>query len=342
MANGEPKVKTMENLLDVKDLTVRFGDRKRFTEVIRGLSFSVGEGETLGIVGESGSGKSVTSLAIMRLLNRESTMVTGEAFFEGRDLLALSEKEMRGIRGGRMAMIFQEPMTSLNPIQTCGKQIMESMFVHTKLSKKEAKAKAIELLRLCGIPEPEQRFREYPHQMSGGMRQRVMIVIALACDPSLLIADEPTTALDVTIQAQILALLKSIKTGMRMSIVMITHDLGVVADFCDRVLIFYAGQIVETAPADELLSGPLHPYTRGLLKALPKPTGDDGRLAPIAGMVPNADDMPAGCRFHPRCPNAAERCKIEAPELFQRDGGRSVRCFLYDPQDPLEETEAPE
>ena len=331
----------MRNLLDVKDLTVCFGDKKHSVGVVRNLSFSLGEGEALGIVGESGSGKSVTSLAVMRLLNRETSIVTGEVWFEGRDLLQISEKEMRSVRGDQITMIFQEPMTSLNPIQTCGKQIMEPMFLHTHITKKDAKDKAIGLLRLCGIPEPEQRFNEYPHQMSGGMRQRVMIAMSLACDPQLLIADEPTTALDVTIQAQILELMKSIKAQTNMSVIMITHDLGIVADFCSRVLIFYAGQIVENTPVEKLMSNPLHPYTQGLLKALPKLHEETDRLETIEGMVPDADDMPEGCHFHPRCPSASKRCKKECPDLFEMGGGQAVRCFLYEGDRTLSRTPSP-
>ena len=320
---------TKDNLLEVKDLTVRFGSAKQAVTVIRDLNFSVARGETLGIVGESGSGKSVTSLAIMRLLSPVNSLVEGKIELEGTDLLALPAKDMVGVRGNDIAMIFQEPMTSLNPIKTCGKQIMEPMFLHTAISKEEAKAKAVELLRLCGIPDPEQRFHEYPHQMSGGMRQRIMIAMALACNPKLLIADEPTTALDVTIQAQILELMKKLKDSHEMGIILITHDLGIVADFCDRVLIFYTGQIVESAPVRELFREPLHPYTQGLIRALPKISEQTDRLEAIEGMVPDADQMPEGCHFHPRCPYATDRCRKEAPALARTPDGRYVRCFLY-------------
>ena len=251
------------------------------------------------------------------------------AWIKKKDLLALPAKDMVGIRGNDISMIFQEPMTSLNPIKTCGKQIMEPMFLHTSISKEEAKAKAVELLRLCGIPDPEQRFHEYPHQMSGGMRQRIMIAMALACNPKLLIADEPTTALDVTIQAQILELMKKLKDSHDMGIILITHDLGIVADFCDRVLIFYTGQIVESAPVRDLFREPLHPYTKGLIRALPKISEQTDRLEAIEGMVPDADQMPEGCHFHPRCPYATDRCRKEAPALTQTPDGRCVRCFLY-------------
>lgn len=316
------------NVLEVKDLSVSFGQGDREVRVISGLDFSLEEGETLGIVGESGSGKSVTSLAIMRLL-ADTARTSGHILLSGEDLLSLTEKQMQAVRGSRISMIFQEPMTSLNPIQTCGRQIMEPMLLHTGISKKEAAARAVELLRQCGIPDPAQRFKEYPHQMSGGMRQRVMIAMALACDPQLLIADEPTTALDVTIQAQILELLKKIKKERSMSIIMITHDLGVVSDFCDRVLIFYTGQVVENAPVRELFQRPLHPYAQGLIRAIPKLDEDTDRLEAIEGMVPDADKMPAGCHFHPRCPHAMEKCKRACPALTQTEPGRYVRCFLY-------------
>lgn len=317
----------MEELLQVEHLSVEFTGGEQTVRVIDDLSFSLDKGETLGIVGESGSGKSVTSLAIMGLLPSNTAHVTGNVFLQGEDLLALSAKKMQDIRGSRLSMIFQEPMTSLNPIQTCGKQIMEVMFLHQKLTHKQAREKAIDLLRLCGIPDPQQRFREYPHQMSGGMRQRVMIAMALACQPELLIADEPTTALDVTIQAQILELMKEIKHKQSMSIIMITHDLGIVADFCDRVLIFYTGQVVESAPVSQLFSQPLHPYTQGLIRALPKISDRVDRLEAIEGMVPDANEMPVGCHFHPRCPYATARCRQEAPPLAELEDGRCVRCF---------------
>ena len=315
-------------VLEVKGLSVAFGKGERAVQIIRGLDFTLQKGETLGIVGESGSGKSVTSLAVMGLLG-ETAAASGEILLEGENLLALSEKGMQQVRGGRISMIFQEPMTSLNPIQTCGRQIMEPMLLHTGISKKEAQGKAVELLRLCGIPDPEQRFKEYPHQLSGGMRQRVMIAMALACNPTVLIADEPTTALDVTIQAQILQLLKKIKRESAMSIMMITHDLGIVSDFCDRVLIFYTGQIVESAPVEALFQKPFHPYAEGLIRAIPKLDETADRLDAIEGMVPDADKMPAGCRFHPRCPHAMDKCRTACPALVEIEEGRMVRCFLY-------------
>lgn len=318
----------MTKLLKIENLSVSFGGKNK-VKVIEDLNFSLNKGETLGIVGESGSGKSVTSLAVMGLLPKNMSEVTGSIFFYGTDLTKLSEKEMQNIRGNKIAMIFQEPMTSLNPLITCGKQIMESLFLHSDISKKEAKEKAIELIRLCGIPAPEQRFNEYPHQMSGGMRQRVMIACALACDPDLLIADEPTTALDVTIQAQILELMKDIKVKKDMSIILITHDLGIVVDSCDRVIIMYTGQIVESATVTELFQNPRHPYTKGLINAIPSLDKPKDRLLAIEGMVPDADKFPEGCRFNPRCPFATERCVREMPKLVKDDGGHAIRCFLF-------------
>ena len=319
----------MENLLEVKDLCVSFGSGKNHVQVIQNLNFNLRKGETLGIVGESGSGKSVTSLAIMGLLPTHSAHVTGKILLDGEDLLTLAEKKMQDLRGNKMSMIFQEPMTSLNPIQTCGKQIMEPILLHSKATKKEAEERALDLLRLCGIPAPEQRFHEYPHQMSGGMRQRVMIAMALACNPELLIADEPTTALDVTIQAQILDLMKNLKKKIGTSIIMITHDLGIVVDSCDRVVIMYTGQIVESGPIQEVFREPKHPYTRGLIQAIPKIDRKYDRLEAIEGMVPDADKMPQGCRFNPRCPRAMDHCRQEMPALTALDEQRHVRCFLY-------------
>ena len=320
----------MDNLLEIKNLCVEFKNGSGGIKVISDLNLSVGKNETLGIVGESGSGKSVTSLSIMRLHNPKSTMVKGEIDLDGTDLLSLSEKEMQQVRGNKIAMIFQEPMTSLNPIHTCGKQIMEPILLHTKATKKEAKEKALKLLELCGIPDPQHRFNEYPHQLSGGMRQRIMIAIALACNPELLIADEPTTALDVTIQAQILQLMKDIKSKTNMSIIMITHDLGIVSDFCDRVAIMYTGEIVESAPVRTLFADPLHPYTKGLINALPRLSTSVKRLEAIEGMVPDAEKMLKGCHFNDRCKFATERCKKEHPDLRTLEDGRCVRCFLFD------------
>ncbi|MFJ9462381.1 ABC transporter ATP-binding protein [Viridibacillus arvi] len=318
-------------LLKVEDLTIKFKSRQGVVKAVDNLSFELAQGSSLGIVGESGSGKSVTSLTIMGLLQNANTEITGNIDFDGLDLLKLSPNEMRKIRGNSISMIFQEPMTSLNPLHTCGKQIMEPILIHQKkVSKQEAKKHAIELLRMVGIPSPEQRFQEYPHQMSGGMRQRIMIAIALACNTKLLIADEPTTALDVTIQAQILDLMNSLKKKRDMSIIMITHDLGVVKEMCEKVVVMYTGQIVEKSPTELVFADPLHPYTKGLLNAIPKISNKVERLEAIEGTVPDALNMPSGCSFHPRCKYATEKCTLEVPTLFQLEDGREVKCFIYD------------
>lgn len=331
----------MENLLEIKNLNVSFTNGDAPVQVISDLSFSVGANESLGIVGESGSGKSVTSLAVMRLLPEKTARVTGEILFDGKNLLTLSEAEMQTVRGNRIAMIFQEPMTSLNPIKTCGSQIAESVMLHGGAKKKkEAEARALELLELCGIPAPKQRMREYPHQLSGGMRQRIMIAIALACNPDLLIADEPTTALDVTIQAQILELMKSLRRDRDMGIIMITHDLGIVYDFCDRVVVVYTGEVVESAPVKALFAAPLHPYTQGLIAALPQLGKPTDRLDAIEGMVPDAGNMPQGCHFNPRCKYATDRCRGEHPPLRALPGGRQVRCFYAEALGDTEEVQA--
>jgi len=318
-------------LLRVEDLTIKFKSRQGVVKAVDNLNFELAQGSSLGIVGESGSGKSVTSLTIMGLLQNANTEITGNIDFDGLDLLKLSPHEMRKVRGNSISMIFQEPMTSLNPLHTCGKQIMEPILIHQKdVSKQEAKKQAIELLRMVGIPSPEQRFHEYPHQMSGGMRQRIMIAIALACNTKLLIADEPTTALDVTIQAQILDLMNSLKKKRNMSIIMITHDLGVVKEMCEEVVVMYTGQIVEKSPTELVFADPLHPYTKGLLNAIPKISSKVERLEAIEGSVPDALNMPRGCSFHPRCKFATERCILESPPLFQLEDGREVKCFIYD------------
>ncbi|MDM5233253.1 ABC transporter ATP-binding protein [Lysinibacillus pakistanensis] len=318
-------------LLKVEDLTIKFKSRQGVVKAVDNLNFELAQGSSLGIVGESGSGKSVTSLTIMGLLQNANTEITGSIDFDGLDLLKLSPREMRKIRGNSISMIFQEPMTSLNPLHTCGKQIMEPILIHQKdVSKQEAKKQAIELLRMVGIPSPEQRFHEYPHQMSGGMRQRIMIAIALACNTKLLIADEPTTALDVTIQAQILDLMSSLKKKRNMSIIMITHDLGVVKEMCEKVVVMYTGQIVEKSPTELVFADPLHPYTKGLLNAIPRISSKVERLEAIEGSVPDALNMPRGCSFHPRCKFATEKCKLESPPLFQLEDGREVKCFIYD------------
>lgn len=320
-----------EPLLKVENLKVSFKIKKQKTAAVEDVNFSLDEGKIIGIVGESGCGKSVTATSILRLMPPSLCEIdeNSKILFQGKDLSKASNAEMRDVRGNKISMIFQEPMTSLNPVYTIGAQMVEMLQTHQKISKHDAMQKSIEMLEKVGIPSPEQRIKEYPHQLSGGMRQRVMIAMALSCNPKLLIADEPTTALDVTIQAQILELMKKLKDSHDMGIILITHDLGIVADFCDRVLIFYTGQIVESAPVRDLFREPLHPYTKGLIRALPKISEQTDRLEAIEGMVPDADQMPEGCHFHPRCPYATDRCRKEAPALTQTPDGRCVRCFLY-------------
>ena len=321
-------MKDEEILLEVSGLKTYFKDRKGLVPAVDGVDFTLRKGETLGIVGESGCGKSVTSMSILHLLPPEGRIVDGTIRFKGRDITHLPPDEMTKLRGKEIAMIFQEPMTSLNPVYTVGWQISEMIRQHEKVSKKEAREKAIEMLRLVNIPAPEKRVDEYPHELSGGMRQRVMIAMALACDPELLIADEPTTALDVTIQAQILDLMRHLKQTLNTSIMMITHDLGFVAEMSDYVLVMYAGMVMEYSDVNTLFAEPLHPYTQGLMKALPRMGEIQDKLYVIEGTVPSLYELPAGCRFWPRCPYATERCKGEVPELYEV-GERKVRCFLY-------------
>ncbi|MFK7990581.1 MAG: ABC transporter ATP-binding protein [Sandaracinaceae bacterium] len=319
-----------EPLLVVDDLVTAFHTDEGSVRAVDGVSFELPEGETLGIVGESGCGKSVTSLSIMGLVpDPPGVIERGRITFEGTDLVSLPEREMRKLRGNRISMIFQEPMTSLNPVHRVGRQIAESLRLHRGLSKKAARDRAIELLDLVGIPSPASRVDAYPHELSGGMRQRVVIAMALACEPKLLIADEPTTALDVTIQAQILELLQKLKEDMGMSIIFITHDLGVVAELCDEVVVMYAGTVVERAPTAELYADPRHPYTRGLLASVPGhgESAEGGRLPTIAGMVPDLRHLPKGCRFRERCDRAEARCAQAEPPLTT-DGNRSVACFV--------------
>ena len=320
----------MEHLLEIKDMVVRFNTAEGTNIAVNEMNMYIDKGETLGIVGESGSGKSVTALSVMGLIpDPPGKVVKGVAFFEGKDLLKLSEKEMESVRGNEISMIFQEPMTSLNPILTCGFQIAETLMLHKGMSKKEALNQATELLGMVGIPLPEQRAKEYPHQISGGMRQRVMIAMALACKPKLLIADEPTTALDVTIQAQIIELMKKLKKETNTAIMMITHDLGVVAEMCDRVAVMYTGHVVEEAGVRELFKEPLHPYARGLIKSIPLITPCKVRLKAIDGTVPDPHEMPAGCTFCPRCAEAVDICRRERPPIVDAGGGHLVRCHQY-------------
>ena len=317
------------NVLEVRNLRTSFNTDDGEVKAVDGVSFTLPKGKTLGIVGESGSGKSITALSILQLLASNGKIVDGEILFKGENLIGYSDRKMREIRGNAISMIFQEPMTSLNPVFTVGQQISESLIKHQKLSKRDALLKAVDLLKLVGIPSPEARVRNYPYELSGGMRQRVMIAMALACDPEILIADEPTTALDVTIQAQILQLIKELQHRLGMSVVFITHDLGVVAETCDYVAVMYAGQVVEYSDVFTLFKEPKHPYTIGLLNSLPRHDMEQDKLEPIKGNVPNVRDMPTGCRFAPRCPAATDLCRAELPELLKDDEGNDVRCWIY-------------
>lgn len=319
------------SLLEVKDLKTYFYTDAGVGKAVDGVTFSLDKGKVLGIVGESGCGKSVTSLSIMRLVDPTTGRYEGGSIlFEGQDILKLSESEMRKLRGNKISMIFQEPMTSLNPVFTIGYQIEESLMLHKGMDKKAARERAIELLEMVGIPEAGKRVDEYPHQLSGGMRQRVMIAMALAGDPELLIADEPTTALDVTIQAQILELLKSLQKQLDMSIIIITHDLGVIAEMADEVAVMYAGDIVEKAKTRELFDDPKHPYTIGLMNSIPDVDANAERLRTLEGLVPSLYDMPKGCRFAPRCQFACPECEKERIQLTDLEGGRQVRCRRYE------------
>lgn len=318
-----------KQLLQIKDLKVRFKGDSGPISVVNGVSFHIEKGETLAIVGESGSGKSITSLSIMGILPSNGEIYEGEINFKDRDLRKLSKKEYRSIRGNEIAMIYQEPMTALNPVFTIGFQLGEALMLHQGLSKKEARKKMIEMLQLVGIPNAERTITLFPHQLSGGMRQRVVIAMALSCNPSLLIADEPTTALDVTIQAQILTLLRNLKKELDTSVLIITHDLGVVAEIADKVIVMYAGEVVEEAPIYELFENPQHPYTKGLIASIPKihrikDAAED--LYTIEGTVPNPSSMPTGCKFHPRCPLADDQCKNVHPQLEYINESHAKRC----------------
>ena len=321
----------MTPLLSVEHLTTVFDTPRGPVPAVNDVSFEIRAGETLGLVGESGSGKSVTALSIMRLVQPPGRIAGGQLLFKGRDLLTLDEPSMRAIRGAEISLIFQEPMTALNPVFRVGDQIAEALLVHGRGTRREAHARAIELLRSVQIPNPESQVTAYPHQLSGGMRQRVMIAIALACQPSLVIADEPTTALDVTIQAQILELLREMRSALNLSLLLITHDLGVVAETADRVAVMYAGRIVETGPVREVLRDPQHPYTRGLLASIPG--GRPGeRLRAIDGSVPMLGALPPGCAFNPRCPDRFEPCTTEPPPDYTVGPGRTAKCYLHDPR----------
>jgi peptide/nickel transport system ATP-binding protein len=324
----------VNHLLRVENLQTHFPTRAGLVRAVNGVSFHLDRGELLGLVGESGCGKSITALSIMRLIAPPGKIVGGEIIFDGKNLLRLSEEEMRQMRGDDIAMIFQDPMTSLNPVFTVGEQIAEALRLHRKLSRKEARLGAINAMREVSIPDPARRANDYPHQLSGGMRQRVMIAMALACNPKLLIADEPTTALDVTIQAQILELLDELRRSRELAVLLITHDLGVVAEVADRVAVMYTGKIVEESSVEELFARPRHPYTEGLLRSVPKLTAEHvakkERLETIEGVVPSPTDLPPGCHFAPRCQYRMPRCTEGEIPLYDLEGGVKVRCVLFD------------
>ncbi len=324
----------MTTLLDIRNLHVTFKTDEGLVRAVNGVSLSVSPGETLGVVGESGCGKSVTSLAVMGLIPMPPGKIEqGRILFEGTNLLDLSEKQYRQVRGNRISMIFQEPMTSLNPLHRIGRQIEEALVLHDKASRKTAPELTVAMLGKVRIPDPARRAREFPHQLSGGMRQRVMIAMALACAPELLIADEPTTALDVTIQAQILALMNDLKEDLGTAIMLITHDLGVVAETADKVAVMYAGRVIESCAVDTMFSNPLHPYTQGLMASVPqldRPVPEDKLLTAIPGMVPSLTDLPRGCPFQDRCAHVFAPCKESVPDLKDVGGNHFVRCFLYE------------
>ncbi|KAB2332241.1 ABC transporter ATP-binding protein [Cytobacillus depressus] len=319
-----------DEILRIKNLKIQFRRGKEKVQPIRGVNFSLKKGETLGVVGESGSGKSVTALSVMGLLPEGSSeIIDGDIIFNGKQLTTFSERQFQKLRGNEISMIFQEPMTSLNPVFTIGEQLSEPLIQHKKMTKNEITESIINVLKQVGIPRAEQIINEYPHQLSGGMRQRIMISMALLCQPKLMIADEPTTALDVTIQAQILELMKDIKTKNDMSLLLITHDLGVVAEMCDRVVVMYAGEVVEMAEVNELFDNPRHPYTQGLIKSLPSKNTRKNRLYSIKGQVPKPNEIPKGCAFANRCPHAFTPCHVESPPVFQI-GEHLSKCWLND------------
>ena len=320
-------------ILQIENLYTVFGAGKETVRAVRGVSLAVGRGETLGIVGESGSGKSVTALSVLRLLMPPGRVASGRVLLDGADLMALSERQMRGVRGARIAMVFQDPMTALNPTLTVGEQITETILAHQQVTKAEARAKALDWLTRVRVSLPERRLRQFPHELSGGMRQRVMLAIAFSCRPEVLLADEPTTALDVTVQAQILDLMDELKAELGTAIVLITHDLGIVAERCDHVAVMYAGEIVEYAPARELFAAPKHPYTQALLASLPdwrRPQSADP-LPALPGQPPSLVHIPPGCPFAPRCPQAFAPCPTRVPANTHLEDGRTVRCLLYEP-----------
>lgn len=328
----------MSKLLEVKNLKTYFYTDDGVAKAVDDVSFALDRGETLGLVGESGCGKSVSALSIMRLIAQPpGKIVNGEILFKGKDILKIPEKEMQDIRGNDIGMIFQEPMTSLNPVFTCGNQIEEAVILHQKLSKEEAKVKAIEMLKLVGIPAPEQRYNEYPHQLSGGMRQRIMIAMALSCNPEILIADEPTTALDVTVQAQILELINKLQRELGMAVIMITHDLGVIAEVSTRVAVMYASKVAEYGNVDQIFYNPKHPYTISLLNSIPKLNKGKSRLATIEGNVPAPTHYPKGCHFCTRCSFAIEKCWNEEPPVVQIEPEHTASCWRVNEIDKFKE-----
>lgn len=317
---------TKEELLRIRDLVVEYDTDEDVVQAVNHVDLQLGKGETLGLVGETGAGKTTIAKAILRILpDPPSRVKAGEIYFEGKDILKLSEGKMRKIRGNKIAMIFQDPMTALNPIETVGSQIAEAIGLHEKLSKAEVQKRAVDMLEMVGIPG--ERYGEYPHQFSGGMKQRVVIAMALACRPELLLADEPTTALDVTIQAQVLDMMESLKEKLNMSMILITHDLGIVAGMCDRVAVVYAGEIVEQGTTEEVFDFPGHPYTLGLFQSLPRLDSTEKRLKPINGLMPDPTNLPEGCKFYDRCPYACEKCKEKEPEMREYRPGHFVRCI---------------
>ncbi len=316
-----------DNLLEIRNLAVEYHTDDAVIYAVNDINLTIKKGETIGLVGETGAGKTTIAKSILRILpSPQAKLVSGEIHFQGQDLLQLSEKEMRKIRGNKIAMIFQDPMTALNPIETVGFQIAETIRLHNKISRVEAERRACDMLELVGIPM--ERFGEYPHQFSGGMKQRVVIAMALACNPELLLADEPTTALDVTIQAQVLEMMQSLKDKLNTSVILITHDLGVVADFCDSVAVVYAGEIVERGTAQHIFDEAAHPYTLGLFGSLPKLDATERRLKPIKGLMPDPTNLPKGCRFYDRCPEATEKCAEAPPEDIEIAPGHTVKCVL--------------
>jgi len=319
----------VDKILEIKNLQTFFYTDDGVAKAVNGIDFEINKGETLGIVGESGCGKSVTSMSILRLVSSPGKIVGGEIVYNGQNLLNYTENQMRLIRGNEISMIFQEPMTSLNPVYTVGNQIAEILRVHRGMNKKEAMQKTVEMLEIVGIPSPKERISNYPHQMSGGMKQRVMIAMALACEPKLLIADEPTTALDVTIQAQILELMKNLKKQLNTAIMLITHDLGVISEMADQVYVMYAGRGMEYTSAEEIFNNPLHPYTLGLLNSMPDLESDSETLHTIPGTVPSMFDMPKGCSFQPRCEKALDICSECEPDMYKHGDNHFVRCHLY-------------